>query len=279
MRGNPQTGVDGGSVARSIPACAGEPPHHAPGAPQTRVYPRVCGGTTLRYAASAGFQGLSPRVRGNRPAGDGDDGGGGSIPACAGEPPWHALQRAIDGVYPRVCGGTLSGSTGDDANRGLSPRVRGNRRGVMMSSAPAGSIPACAGEPLALPGRNGFRTVYPRVCGGTCRPSGPAPGRRGLSPRVRGNPGRLQFSGSQFRSIPACAGEPPSTDPAGYAPTVYPRVCGGTRKCGKETRPASGLSPRVRGNPHFLAPFRVYVRSIPACAGEPKSRTSSHALA
>ena len=131
------------------------------------------------------------------------------------------------------------------------------------------SIPACAGEPSQNRHRRRIPQVYPRVCGGTPA-SCPAKGRRrGLSPRVRGNPlysGRTSWT---WRSIPACAGEP-SPRRAGLSECkVYPRVCGGTADTGPGYRTGVGLSPRVRGN----RPFGTYVplmsRSIPACAGEP----------
>ena len=102
----------------------------------------------------------------------------------------------------------------------------------------------------------GKSQVYPRVCGGTLDRSTVHRGAKGLSPRVRGNLGTCWL----IRSIPACAGEPPSfrsTLASGSIPAcagepnfsirypllygVYPRVCGGTRS-----------------------------RLIPACAGEPK---------
>ena len=53
---------------------------------------------------------------------------------------------------------------------------------------------------------------------------------------------------------------------------VYPRVCGGTDLLTDEALDRVGLSLRVRGNrggPDFL---RHRVRSIPACAGEPRWR-------
>ena len=55
--------------------------------PESRVYPRVCGGTDdLDDVQGLNWKGLSPRVRGN--------------PAAS-----RAFQ-AIGRVYPRVCGGT-----------------------------------------------------------------------------------------------------------------------------------------------------------------------------
>ena len=71
----------------SIPACAGEPRMMTRSRSGSKVYPRVCGGTTgVRFPAFRP-EGLSPRVRGNPRAGRVGGGDRGSIPACAGEPP------------------------------------------------------------------------------------------------------------------------------------------------------------------------------------------------
>ena len=51
----------------------------------------------------------------------------GSIPACAGEPRLLPIPPAPIWVYPRVCGGTLVWPAAGDLDKGLSPRVRGNR--------------------------------------------------------------------------------------------------------------------------------------------------------
>ena len=73
------------------------------------------------------------------------------------------------------------------------------------------------------------------------------------------------------RSIPACAGEPPPSTSGKVAPTVYPRVCGGTLQTFNEVVGADGLSPRVRGNRLWPLHQRRDRGSIPACAGEPWS--------
>ena len=72
--------------------------------------------------------GVSPRVRGNPIDVYWDDGTGGSIPACAGEPPLTPDPLDPFEVYPRVCGGTDSMAKDTPRNKGLSPRVRGNHR-------------------------------------------------------------------------------------------------------------------------------------------------------
>ena len=160
--------------------------------------------------------GLSPRVRGNRV----DTGLHPfmirSIPACAGEPALSAPSARGIAVYPRVCGGTADGLGKTVHIQGLSPRVRGNLSVLSTTYHPWRSIPACAGEPLTSPRIKRQREVYPRVCGGTNtgrRAGATAPG---LSPRVRGNRLRFAAGGFECRSIPACAGEPISTQ----APTA-----------------------------------------------------------
>ena len=157
------------------------------------------------------------------------------------------------------------------AERGLSPRVRGNRGWGRLAWQSFGSIPACAGEPPTLPRGPAWRKVYPRVCGGTlCRALVPFSG-GGLSPRVRGNLCRAARPGGRRRSIPACAGEPVRMYPLPGAGAVYPRVCGGTPPAGKSVQRCEGLSPRVRGNRAVGAVGVVGAGSIPACAGEPSS--------
>ena len=92
--------------------------------------------------------GLSPRVRGNQRRVGGLPAAAGSIPACAGEPLAAGFCAALAEVYPRVCGGTTTPPTPPTPPQGLSPRVRGNRRGARPDPDGPGSIPACAGEPL-----------------------------------------------------------------------------------------------------------------------------------
>ena len=204
----------------------------------------MCGGTqsSRLFGESARHDGLSPRVRGNRHH-------------------FHRVVRCHSTVYPRVCGGT--GVVNDSGDR-----YRAD-----------GSIPACAGEPVALSCRQA-RTpweVYPRVCGGTPSIAGipSADGKFGLSPRVRGNPSvRAHVSGIPFAGLSprvrgnlASRARPGSSSPTGLSPRVrgnpYPTfVC---------RLLYQGLSPRVRGNPADADTSVTINRSIPACAGEPAS--------
>ena len=148
VRGNPLTPLTPLHLTGSIPACAGEP-HFVPlFSSSSRVYPRVCGGTTDVNLTTIQEAGLSPRVRGNPLSPKSMDVGTGSIPACAGEPGCRTSPDRPHGVYPRVCGGTDDIGWLSLVDKGLSPRVRGNPREAEPAGAQVGSIPACAGEPL-----------------------------------------------------------------------------------------------------------------------------------
>ena len=86
VRGNHPTRRAGDCQVGSIPACAGEPWTITRSCRSRGVYPRVCGGTCLRYRLVDARQGLSPRVRGNPFQAGSRRSVGRSIPACAGEP-------------------------------------------------------------------------------------------------------------------------------------------------------------------------------------------------
>ena len=127
VRGNLLAEILRATIARSIPACTGEPNFRCSTGSASKVYPRVYGGTNLRAAQAAGEHGLSPRVRGNHHRDHRRRRNHGSIPACTGEPWPVCMTDWIWWVYPRVYGGTGGGLVVFDHAEGLSPRVRGNR--------------------------------------------------------------------------------------------------------------------------------------------------------
>ena len=249
MRGNHGHILSPAGARWSIPAYAGEPVSVGPLLSCSRVYPRVCGGTRPQQRPRRRPQGLSPRMRGNRCRQRPQVSYDRSIPAYAGEPRLRPSAQRVAKVYPRVCGGTDAGVTAGGKDDGLSPRMRGNLSHHAHHPELHGSIPAYAGEPIIVAGRNAADTVYPRVCGGTGRPFDMGISGIGLSPRMRGNlPNRIRRMVIS-RSIPAYAGEPPPATPPGPARTVYPRVCGGTVAGVGGCCANAGLSPRMRGNP------------------------------
>ena len=89
VRGNRRRTPARALRAGSIPACAGEPSGRGPARDTGRVYPRVCGGTSISRTRDGSSSGLSPRVRGNQVVPEVAEHQDGSIPACAGEPARH----------------------------------------------------------------------------------------------------------------------------------------------------------------------------------------------
>ena len=170
-----------------------------------------------------------------------------------------------------MCGETFLWSLWLSLFPGLSPRVRGNPLARLPRSYTERSIPACAGKPGSWWPASHPRTVYPRVCGETRLHLTGARATPGLSPRVRGNRRDLRTGHGDRRSIPACAGKPPSSTSPPASLSVYPRVCGETAGSLNVYRAAYGLSPRVRGNRNRSRAFGGGNGSIPACAGKPLS--------
>ena len=135
-----------------------------------------------------------------------------------------------------------------------------------------GSIPACTGKPRPRQWPAARGGVYPRVYGETAGDWLMGMLAAGLSPRVRGNPIDEAEPSSPWGSIPACTGKPPAPGLWCCPGRVYPRVYGETSSLARPCSTSRGLSPRVRGNPLYLANGIDISRSIPACTGKPCSR-------
>ncbi len=167
VRGNPVWFALLSTAHRSIPAGAGEPNFLLQSSGPPMVYPRGCGGTPIVAKRDGDLNGLSPRVRGNRPYRLCASPCKRSIPAGAGEPPLFLEAKRRLPVYPRGCGGTYCGKRQKRRGKGLSPRVRGNRLGFETPFDCSRSIPAGAGEPDIFCPSIYMLEVYPRGCGGT----------------------------------------------------------------------------------------------------------------
>ena len=154
---------------------------------------------------------------------------------------------------------------------GLSPRVRGNRTIALLWGPTRGAIPASAGEPANFMMIPSGPQGYPRECGGTHQGGHQQQRAPGLSPRVRGNPGRSSLDHQLEGAIPASAGEPTGRRNPSCRRRGYPRECGGTDRAVGAGQVAAGLSPRVRGNPARHPGVEIGHGAIPASAGEPDS--------
>ena len=175
-------------------------------------------------------------------------------------------------VHPRVCGGNELTAYLIQYLKGPSPRVRGKHRTPPSCCLWRGSIPACAGETSLAGILRQYGTVHPRVCGGNRPGLDIGDVGNGPSPRVRGKRQPVAAKTTNLRSIPACAGETSTCHQARSRISVHPRVCGGNTRRADLPWPPQGPSPRVRGKRGVISSSSPPLRSIPACAGETRSR-------
>ena len=158
---------------------------------------------------------------------------------------------------------------------GLSPRGRGKLDAPGAETKYLGSIPAWAGETLALLRFLCQLAVYPRVGGGNSARACISTIRSGLSPRGRGKPNDVVKPQMAWRSIPAWAGETHLAAQGFRRLAVYPRVGGGNLPCANSWTSSAGLSPRGRGKQRAISALDPVQRSIPAWAGETEARAAA----
>ena len=147
MRGNQTNTASSSCIRRSIPAHAGQPALMSETPRQVKVYPRACGATPFAQLVNGFMRGLSPRMRGNHIQYRNIRKRYRSIPAHAGQPQQAIPAPNTARVYPRACGATLSVVVVMMNGGGLSPRMRGNRIGLVDAPTLIRSIPAHAGQP------------------------------------------------------------------------------------------------------------------------------------
>ncbi len=210
LRGNRQLPANYTMRLGTIPAPAGKPRWPASRTATDRDYPRACGETSGKRLWISGWQGLSPRLRGNLELMPRTFAHDGTIPAPAGKPLWRVRWLAVAGDYPRACGETAFCHTRRNSSAGLSPRLRGNHIRGLRLNGKVGTIPAPAGKPI---GTNPIAPTirdYPRACGETAFDMRRRVVHGGLSPRLRGNRDIALDVSGKLGTIPAPAGKPPS---------------------------------------------------------------------
>ena len=257
---------------RSIPAYAGDPPKRFRLHACHRVYPRLRGGSSWRATQPSHRQGLSPPTRGIRAHPRPRGGGGGSIPAYAGDPCQSAAAFAILTVYPRLRGGSVNWQCWAQSGCGLSPPTRGIRLRIALFGALDRSIPAYAGDPPIAGAASNKRQVYPRLRGGSECGAHRLQAGAGLSPPTRGIPKPILYTRLTKGSIPAYAGDPSRLYQCLSPNEVYPRLRGGSSHRCLWRKRQRGLSPPTRGIPKLPLKTLDNYWSIPAYAGDPEAR-------
>ena len=191
-------------------ACGESPPGRAAGTPAA-VHPRACGESATATADGGRRWGPSPRVRGIHVTPSPSLPKSRSIPARAGNPRPAPDDGAPTGVHPRACGESARSVFPSGRSPGPSPRVRGIHDEAQIRRARGGSIPARAGNPSSRRAARSGRRVHPRACGESHRRPLHLGGAPGPSPRVRGIHDEAQIRRARGGSIPARAGNPPSS--------------------------------------------------------------------
>ena len=252
---------------RVIPAPAGIGRRSRWSARHPSGYPRACGDRLEFLEAQGSDVGLSPRLRGSVHALARQVGEVRVIPAPAGigfprPPRWRTRSG-----YPRACGDRAYDEIQELRTGGLSPRLRGSGRSLVLAGRLARVIPAPAGI-------GGFSLLicwmtpgYPRACGDRSNDAYVVEDYGGLSPRLRGSAALDDEQPAGFRVIPAPAGIGPShtRDPRQRA--GYPRACGDRFFAPFNSASARGLSPRLRGSGLIQCINDLGSRVIPAPAG------------
>ena len=116
----------------------------------------------------------------------------------------------------------------------------------------------------------GFSTSISRfipACGELSKPSWAIVQLDGSSPLARGTQDldRLGYVADRF--IPACAGNSYERKKVTEYTSVHPRLRGELSSSNLIVSPCCGSSPLTRGTPNEQSPIKLYVRFIPAYAG------------
>ena len=192
------------------------------------VYPRLRGGSGLSGGGACRVGGLSPPTRGIHAIAPALALLDRSIPAYAGDPGTPRCTETATRVYPRLRGGSALGLSKQGRVGGLSPPTRGILRCGGGLGWSRGSIPAYAGDPGAWGAGLRWRRVYPRLRGGSSALRARMGCTKGLSPPTRGIRRRRAAHSESEGSIPAYAGDPPSSPLTRLTTRVYPRLRGGS---------------------------------------------------
>ncbi len=175
-------------------------------------------------------------------------------------------------VHPRSRGAADNDLTEDLANKGPSPLTRGSRPRPHRLELIPGSIPAHAGQPRRCQSTGPWPWVHPRSRGAAIEDEIRASLEQGPSPLTRGSLVDLFQVDLDAGSIPAHAGQPARAWPSRRRSRVHPRSRGAAISFAAMQADREGPSPLTRGSPDCRVRRSPRAGSIPAHAGQPRSR-------
>ena len=231
------------------------------------VHPRLRGEHGSLGTLTVGTRGSSPPARGTRLLDRQRRGPDRFIPACAGNTFREGRQGGCKLVHPRLRGEHDGILHNYGVAYGSSPPARGTPRGLRCRVRDDRFIPACAGNTgwsSALPES---RTVHPRLRGEHIRNGDGLREPGGSSPPARGTLCGRETPMTEFRFIPACAGNTATRGGSPGRSAVHPRLRGEHPEDADAAPLLPGSSPPARGTPCVSGSRSGSSRFIPACAG------------
>ena len=212
-------------------------------------------------------KGSSPLARGTPLLDAGKVGGGGLIPARAGNTPENHQKHSSGRAHPRSRGEHKQGSTAAQTKAGSSPLARGTRKSGIMPFWNAGLIPARAGNTFAKGVAGSRAGAHPRSRGEHAHRRGLAQPCTGSSPLARGTRSTFAEHGSFFGLIPARAGNTNESLGVRGLLRAHPRSRGEHSGSNPPILRRTGSSPLARGTHGVNEGEPLTVGLIPARAG------------
>ena len=189
------------------------------------------------------------------------------IPACAGNSLQTILISLVRSVHPRLRGELFPFHSATYVQPGSSPLARGTRPQKGPSVEVSRFIPACAGNSQERYAEYRYKPVHPRLRGELKTVVNMPSTTIGSSPLARGTHVPSAMIISRARFIPACAGNSKMKTYEIPLNSVHPRLRGELRYVHYSALCLSGSSPLARGTPRLQTAPGLWIRFIPACAG------------
>ena len=245
-------------------------------------HPHACGENHHAGVQQDHDSGTSPRVWGERRLCRHVHAAERDIPTRVGRTCPRCARSTPSPGHPHACGENCTVWRLIESSGGTSPRVWGERRRPPPSSPPSRDIPTRVGRTRTQRARQDSSPGHPHACGEN-KYSGTGPmSITGTSPRVWGEPVRVDDRADVVRDIPTRVGR---TWPRGWPPsreTGHPHACGENGQTSSQFYAVNGTSPRVWGEQLLPAVFTREERDIPTRVGRttvarsPTARATGH---
>ena len=244
------------------------------------VHPHACGENEEPDYNGVDDFGTSPRVWGEREAGNGEAVGVRYIPTRVGRTVTPGPVKPKFPVHPHACGENYRASMVSLPVTGTSPRVWGEHYSASSPAPARRYIPTRVGRTFYSFRSRCYLTVHPHACGENFSASTEPSLYFGTSPRVWGERHEIRTVDLDKRYIPTRVGRTTPSRHRAACLSVHPHACGENDFVGARLPELRGTSPRVwgergradvRGGSDRYIPTRV--GRTPSCSGSSNPAT------